>query len=176
MTAQKTCIRLPRKIRKPKRWSAWSLLTRASIASVPPTPGVYQTRCVKEDGTPLPIPRAFDTDAEGTLAYGQTVSLRQRLTKMFNTLQPGAKRSTHAAMWTYLAFDYSRLAPRDRIEFRFQQTNNKSKAEDLESELLTDYHCRFLDLPPLNRKPGRDFATWENYIIARCPGASFLAY
>jgi len=135
------------------KWCCWHTISKENIERfVPSKAGVYYLR-VAVNGKPKIIQRFWRKDNRGTLYYGESGDLWQRLTNCWRGLNNPKKNSAHAAANYYNQY-YRRKGikwfERGQIEFSFIICKNKKAAQKKEKNERIWHYKYFLDLPPLN--------------------------
>lgn len=128
-------------------WSSWSDLEGSSERW---EPAVYQIRLLNGP-KPFPIPRLLGIDNEALLTNGQTNSLEGRRNDFRRALKVGSKHS--AGNLLFLLLEYSRMKKcikNPNFQYRFAEAPSKTRAIELELELLRAYLQKYGELPPLN--------------------------
>lgn len=138
-------------------WTEWESFKEGKIREIPERAGIYQFRCLDEEGKPILISRLRKKDALGIIYIGQTENLQRRINNFWKTITR-RERSLHAAGWTYISCCYDELFPPENLQFRYKVTKNSI---DEEFMLLLSYLKEFRDLPPLNSNRGRYPDNWE---------------
>ena len=149
-------------------WTEWKCFGDKGISNIPQKGGVYQFRCVGEDGNPKPIRRLLGDDLEGFVYIGESDNLQKRIKGFWTTIQK-QDRSRHAASWTYVSHDYYPIFPPQNLQYRYLLVKTKIPTE---FNLLLSYRKKFMDLPPLNSSRGNYPGNWEKKwieIIGRKP-------
>jgi hypothetical protein len=139
-------------------WSDWKKFNKNELAILPEKEGVYEFRCVDNNGFPKIISRLLDRDPEGIIYIGKSENLWSRINAFWKTIIK-RDRSRHAAAWTYCSYGYESLFPPNSLQFRFLEFENP---EDLEFDLLLQYFRKYRDLPPLNTSRGNYPGNWIN--------------
>lgn len=127
---------------------------------IPEDSGVYEVRCVQENGKPIQIQRANGVDTEGILYIGSSCDLGERIKTFWRgvneNLPPAQLKVPHSGANTYAIFQFSKKFPLDSLEVRWAvvsgtpSSSNQDPWKVVEKALLEDYMARFLDKPPLN--------------------------
>jgi len=119
-----------------KGWSEWLLLSNPAIKNLPPLPGVYEVRL---KGYSFPRLRGQTS----TIYIGSAE--KRELAKRLNGLVKGR----HVAR---RRIEKIKNELKTELEFRFRV---EFAARQLEQELLREYECEHLELPPCNHNISR---------------------
>jgi hypothetical protein len=149
-------------------WTKWEFFEEEGICGIPEKEGVYQFRCIDEDGHPKPIKRLLGNELEGIIYIGKSKNLQKRINGFWTTIQK-QDRSRHAASWTYVSYNYYPIFSPKHLQYRYFVAKNPIANEFF---LLLSYRKKFMDLPPLNSNMGNYPGGWEGKwveIIGRKP-------
>jgi excinuclease UvrABC nuclease subunit len=117
-------------------WSQWLPLTSDAIKNLPPLPGVYEVRL---KGHSFPRLRG----QTNTIYIGSAE--KRELAKRLNGLLKGRHVARHR-------IEKIKSELKTDLEFRFRV---ELAARQLEQELLREYECEHLELPPCNHNIAR---------------------
>jgi hypothetical protein len=111
--------------------------------------GVYKV-IATDNEKPVAIQRLLDIDTEGVLYIGKATSFLERVIFLKTSTDPDYESSNHEFGVRYkkhetmkTKFPYYKL---------FVHLEASDKPDTLESEALKNYHDKFGELPPLNRR------------------------
>jgi hypothetical protein len=136
----------------------WWRLETTLLEKVPPKPGVYIIRWIK-DGKPTKIGRLKGIDPQGILYIGSTKNLKRRISTLIKSLEnKNIKhgRINHTMVKSYIFFSLSNIIKISELEITWIELDNTEEAQAQELSALKYYGDKFGELPPLNLKASRE--------------------
>lgn len=111
--------------------------------------GVYKVIATDSE-KPVAIQRLLDIDTEGVLYIGKATSFLERVIFLKTSTDPDYESSNHEFGVRYKKHETMKTKfPYDKLFVRLEASD---KPDNLESEALKNYHDKFGELPPLNRR------------------------
>jgi hypothetical protein len=135
------------------------MLSRADTGRIPQSPGVYWWVATDEAHSYCrAVPRAIGVDPVGLLYIGISSNLRDRIGRYARAVARCSGRmegptcgdlDAQPANWCYLAYGAVRVYP--HVAIVWQEFQDKSLAEEAETNLIYAYRSLYAEMPPFNK-------------------------